>query len=453
MSLKNKLIALIFFMSVIPALIVGVTSLQYSSHALDTLALKQATTLQKINANQTTQHFIDIQNNIETLADSLSLLIEKQGLETAIVDVDPYGQSLFSRYIERNNYNDLFLLDLEGYCFYSVTQQAGCQTNLVSGRYKDSGLGEVVQKTIAHSRYHMSDVTSLSASNTAPEAFIAAPVSVQGDVVVILAMQLSAASMGHITSERSGMGNIGKADQLGALATASVLKTTTLTMATIGIVVVALLAFIFADIITKPMHLLASVIGKIERTGDLSIRYPDFTRDEAGQTGHALNSLLESQQKAIEQIHLLMGAIAVGDFTARIKTASQGDLGHLEQTINQSVSTLELAVQEVTRMAWVMSEGDLTQVTRNDLEGEFDNIALALKCVSISVEGIVDDVRAIAEDMKQRGEAVGISTKHAIELNNLMKFFSTNAQDPSSVKAKQMLQSEEIKRLVSDLNG
>ena len=76
-------------MSVIPALIVGVTSLQYSSHALDTLALKQATTLQKINANQTTQHFIDIQNNIETLADSLSLLIEKQGLETAIVDVDP----------------------------------------------------------------------------------------------------------------------------------------------------------------------------------------------------------------------------------------------------------------------------------------------------------------------------------------------------------------------------
>lgn len=119
-----------------------------------------------------------------------------------------------------------------------------------------------------------------------------------------------------------------------------------------------------------------------------------------------------------------MGAIAVGDFTARIKTASQGDLGHLEQTINQSVSTLELAVQEVTRMAWVMSEGDLTQVTRNDLEGEFDNIALALKCVSISVEGIVDDVRAIAEDMKQRGEAVGISTKHAIELNNLMKFLA-----------------------------
>ncbi len=125
----------------------------------------------------------------------------------------------------------------------------------------------------------------------------------------------------------------------------------------------------------------------------------------------------------------------------------------MEQAINQSVSTLELAVQEVTRVAWVMSEGDLTQVMSSDLEGEFDNIALALKCVSISVEGIVDDVRAIAEDMEQRGDAVVVSTKHAIELNNLMKFFSTNSQDPSSVKAKKMSQNEEIKRLVSDLNG
>ena len=453
MSLKIKLIALIFLMGVIPALIIGVTSLQNTSHALEKLALNQSQALQTIKVNQATQHFIDIQNNIETLADSLSLLIEKQGLETAIVDVDPYGQSLFSRYIARHNYDDLFLLDLEGYCFYSVTQQADCQTNLVSGKYKDSGLGEVVQKTIAHSRYHMSDVTSLSASNTTPEAFVAAPVSVQGDVVVILAMQVSATSIGHIISERSGMSNIGTGDQPGALAAVSVLQTTMLTIATIGIVVIALLALIFADIIAKPMRLLANFIGKIERTGDLSIRYPDAIRDETGEAGHALNSLLESQQKAIGQIHSLMGAIAVGDFTARIKTASHGDLHHLEQAINQSVSTLELAVQEVTRVAWVMSEGDLTQVMSSDLEGEFDNIALALKCVSISVEGIVDDVRAIAEDMEQRGEAIGVSTKHAIELNNLMKFFSTNSQDPSSVKAKKMSQNEEIKRLVSDLNG
>ena len=459
MSLKNKLILLIFSIGILPALIIGLVSIQNTSAALEKQSFEQIQTLRSIKAKQTTQHFIDTQNNIETLADNLSLLIEKQGLETAIVEVDPYGQSLFSRYIARHNYDDLFLLDLEGYCFYSVTQQADCQTNLVSGKYKDSGLGEVVQKTIAHSRYHMSDLAPLSPNNGAPAAFVAAPVAVQGEVVVILAMQVSAASIGHIIAERSGMANMGEIDKAETLASVTVLQTTMLTIAGIGAVLVALLAIIFADIIAKPIHILANVIGKVAHTGDLSIRYQHLSNDETGQAGRALNSLLERQQKTISQINSLMGAVALGDFAARIHVTSNGDLKHLEQTINQSMSALEQAVQEVTRVAWAMSDGDLTQAMSNDLEGDLYNLALALKCISISVEGIVDDVRSIAKHPEQFGETVGVvgeagvSAKQAAKLHDLMKFFNTNAEDPSKAKPKLMSQSEEIKRLIADLNG
>ena len=453
MSLKNKLFLLMFLIGILPALIIGLVSIQNTSVALEKQAFEQIQTLRSIKANQITQHFIDTQNNIETLADSLSLLIEKQGLETAIVEVDPYGQSLFSRYIARNDYDDLFLLDLEGYCFYSVTQQADCETNLVSGKYKDSGLGEVVQKTIAHSRFHMSDLVPLSSKGEAPAAFIAAPVSVQGEVVVILAMQVSVTSIGHIIAERSGMAGMGEVDEAETLAAITVLQTTMLTIAGIGAVLVVLLAFIFADIIAKPMHILANVIGKVVHTGDLSIRYKQTSNDETGQAGRALNSLLERQQNTILQINSLMGAVALGDFTARMQVASQGDLKHLEQTINQSMSALEQAAQEVTRVAWAMSDGDLTQTMSNDLEGDLYNIALALKCISISVEGIVDDVRSIAQDVEQSGEAVGVPTKQAAQIHDLMKFFSTNAEDLSNTKPKLMSQSEEIKRLIADLNG
>ena len=453
MSLKNKLFLLMFLIGILPALIIGLVSIQNTSVALEKQAFEQIQTLRSIKANQITQHFIDTQNNIETLADSLSLLIEKQGLETAIVEVDPYGQSLFSRYIARNDYDDLFLLDLEGYCFYSVTQQADCETNLVSGKYKDSGLGEVVQKTIAHSRFHMSDLAPLSSKGEAPAAFIAAPVTVQGEVVVILAMQVSVTSIGHIIAERSGMAGMGEVDEAETLAAITVLQTTMLTIAGIGAVLVVLLAFIFADIIAKPMHILANVIGKVVHTGDLSIRYKQTSNDETGQAGRALNSLLERQQNTISQINSLMGAVALGDFTARMQVASQGDLKHLEQTINQSMSALEQAAQEVTRVAWAMSDGDLTQTMSNDLEGDLYNIALALKCISISVEGIVDDVRSIAQDVEQSGEAVGVPTKQAAQIHDLMKFFSTNAEDLSNTKPKLMSQSEEIKRLIADLNG
>ena len=210
MNLKQKFIALILIVGIIPALIIGIVSLQNSSAALESQAFEQLQAQRTIKANQIQQHFQDAQNGIETLADNLALLLEKQGLETAIVELDEDGQSMFSRYIKRNDYYDLFLLDLEGYCFYSVTQEADYQTNLVSGVYKDSGLGQVVRRVIADSQYHMSDLAPYAPSNGDPAAFIAAPVKVDGETVMVLAMQVSIAGIDHIMAERTGMGETGE---------------------------------------------------------------------------------------------------------------------------------------------------------------------------------------------------------------------------------------------------
>mgnify|MGYP000229039211 FL=1 len=79
MSLKNKLFLLMFLIGILPALIIGLVSIQNTSDALEKQAFEQIQTLRSIKANQITQHFIDPQNNINTLDDSLSLLREKQG--------------------------------------------------------------------------------------------------------------------------------------------------------------------------------------------------------------------------------------------------------------------------------------------------------------------------------------------------------------------------------------
>ena len=107
-------------------------------------------------------------------------------------------------------------MDLEGYCFYSVTQEADYQTNLVFGKYKDSGLGEVVQKSILDGQYHLSDLAPYAPSNGDPAAFIALPVLVQGEAVMILAMQISTAGIDHIMTERTGLGDTGETYLVGA---------------------------------------------------------------------------------------------------------------------------------------------------------------------------------------------------------------------------------------------
>ena len=607
MNLKQKLIALILLVGIVPALIIGAVSIQNSRAALEQQVFEELQAQRTIKANRIFQHFVEAQHNIETLADNLSLLIEKQGLEAAIIEVDPNGQSLFSRYIERNDYYDLFLLDIEGYNFYSVTQEADYQTNLVTGIYHTSGLGEVVQKTIADGQYHMSDFAPYAPSNGDPAAFIAAPVKVQGDVVMILAMQVSLDGINNIMAERTGMsdssetylvgadllmrsdsfldptyhsvqasfanpllgkvdteatrqsllGNTGsqiiidyngnlvlsayaplplqdgvvwnivaEIDQVQAFAPIAVLQTTMLILAGVGVVLITLLAFMFAAIIAKPMLILADVIGKVEQTGDLSIRYKNPSSDETGQAGRALNGLLERQQSAIAQINTVMGAIAVGDFehrvdmplvgnfstlkdatnnsaesvsatmnslgqvmvslasgdfsarmkgdikgdfrkqvddamsameaalgeigqvmqalaqgrfNKRISVELHGDLHDLKQNINQSMDALEQAVQEITQVASAMSEGDLTQTMSNDYEGELNNIALALNGTSLSVAGIVGDVRTMVQQLRRGAEEIArggqdLTSRTAAQASSLEETAASMEQMAGSVR-------------------
>ena len=607
MNLKHKLIALILLVGIVPALIIGAVSIQKNRAALEQQVFEELQAQRTIKANQIFQHFVDAQHNIESLADSLSLLIEKQGLEAAIIEVDLNGQSLFSRYIERNGYNDLFLLDIEGYNFYSVTQEAGYQTNLVTGIYHTSGLGEVVQKTIADGQYHMSDFAPSAPSKGDPAAFIAAPVKVQGDVVMILAMQVSLGGINNIMAERTGMsdsnetylvgadflmrsdsfldptyhsvqtsfanpllgkldteatrqsllGNTGsqtiigyngtpvlsayaplplqdgvvwnivaEIDEAEAFAPIFALQTTMLILAGVGVVLMTLLAFMLAAIIAQPMVILADVIGKVEQTGDLSIRYKNPSSDETGQAGRALNGLLERQQSAISQINTVMGAIAVGDFehrvdmplvgnfntlkdainnsaesvsvtmnslgqvmvslasgdfsarmqgdievgfrkqvddamsameialgeigqvmqalaqgrfNQRINVELHGDLNDLKQNINHSMDALEQAVQEITQVASAMSEGDLTQTMSNDYEGEINYIALALNGTSLSVAGLVGDVKTMVQQLRRGADGIArggqdLTSRTAAQASSLEETAASMEQIASSVR-------------------
>ena len=607
MNLKQKLILLILLAGVLPALIIGVISIQNSRAILEQQIFGQLQTQRTIKANQITQHFTNAQQGIETLADNLTLIVEKQGLETAISQVDQNGQTLFSRYIERNDYYDLFLFDIEGYCFYSVAQEADYQTNLVSGEYMNSGLGEVVQKTIADSRYHMSDIAPYAPSNGEPAAFVAAPVKVQGEVVMILAMQISTAGIDHIMTERTGLGNTGETylvgsdllmrsssfldpvnhnikasfanpelgkvdtkavqqsllgntgsevvidyngnpvlsayaplplqdgvvwtilaeiDEAEAFAPIAALQTTMLIIAGVGVVLIAALALTFAAIISKPMLVLAHVMSKIVRTGDLSIRFKDPSSDETGQAGHALNALLERQQSAITEINMVMGAVAAGDFTRRVDMTLAGDFGSLKHAtnnsadsvsttmdalgqvmnslssgdfsaritgnieasfrkqvddamasmevalgeigqvmqalaqgqfnrrisvqldgdlnvlkhnINNSMDALEQALEEVTQVASAISKGDLNQTMSNNYEGDLNNIALALNGTSVSVAGIVGDVRSMAQNVARGADEIArsgqdLTSRTASQASSLEETAASMEQMASSVR-------------------
>jgi len=128
-------------------------------------------------------------------------------------DKDSY---FFAKYKEAYGYYDLFLINPDGYCFYTVCEESDYQTNLVDGKFASSGLGELVRNVLQTNAYGMADFAPYAPSNNEPCAFIAQPVVTDGNVEIVVALQLSLDAINAIMTERSGMGETGETYLVGS---------------------------------------------------------------------------------------------------------------------------------------------------------------------------------------------------------------------------------------------
>jgi methyl-accepting chemotaxis protein len=171
---------------------------------------------------------LDGESSVEVLTDSTGRLvmvayepleirglewaqITKMNLEEAIVlQADSADEDFLTRYNEVYGYYDLFLLAPSGQCFYSVCREADFGTNLISGKFKESNLGKLVREVRASGKFGFADFEPYAPSNGTPAAFIAQPVVTNGQVQLIVALQLPLDHLNAIMSIRSGMGETGE---------------------------------------------------------------------------------------------------------------------------------------------------------------------------------------------------------------------------------------------------
>ncbi len=126
-------------------------------------------------------------------------------------------KDFFTRYKEQYGYYDLFLINPDGFCFYTVEHEADYHTNLVNGKYADSGLGRLVRRVLQSKSFEMEDFAPYAPSNGDPAAFIAEPVlNARGEVELIVALQLSLDSINAVMKSREGMGQTGQTYLVGA---------------------------------------------------------------------------------------------------------------------------------------------------------------------------------------------------------------------------------------------
>ncbi|MCF6188233.1 MAG: methyl-accepting chemotaxis protein, partial [Desulfobulbaceae bacterium] len=142
---------------------------------------------------------------------SWAMIVELEVAE-ALNPVDQEGKSFYQKYIEKYGYDELFLIQPNGYIFYTVNREADYRTNLLSGRYKDSNLGVLFRKVLQSKGYGVADFAPYSPRNDEPAAFMARPIldKADGEPDMVVAMELSLDAINTIMQQREGMGTTGE---------------------------------------------------------------------------------------------------------------------------------------------------------------------------------------------------------------------------------------------------
>ena len=150
------------------------------------------------------------------IGDMIWGLISEIDVAEAFCPKDEDGKYFFSKYINKYGYYDLFLLNTDGYCFYTVAQESDYQTNLVEGKFSSSNLGELVKQVLGTKKFGVIDFEPYAPRNGDPSAFIAQPVVHNDKVDIVVALQLSSKAINDIMQQRGGMGETGETYLIGS---------------------------------------------------------------------------------------------------------------------------------------------------------------------------------------------------------------------------------------------
>jgi len=122
----------------------------------------------------------------------------------------------FRQYLEKFGYYDIFLVDAEtGHIVYSVFKEVDFATSLISGPYKDSGIGRAFNAALSlddPNSFALEDFKSYEPSYNAAASFIASPVFDMGEVIGVLIFQAPVDNINDVMTSHNKWKNVGLGD-------------------------------------------------------------------------------------------------------------------------------------------------------------------------------------------------------------------------------------------------
>jgi methyl-accepting chemotaxis protein len=207
MKFSTQVKGWVVFASIVPVIVALLVSVYSSTKSLKNLNEERLVALRDTKQARLDELFERYQNNTSAVA------------KVVATNIDQLFNGDFHRLLTDLNreldFYDIFIVDESGDVIYTVAREADYQTNLVSGAYSNSGLGDVYRAIRAGKQFAAVDFAPYAPSNGDPAAFLGVPLKVE-DEQWMVATQMSIDGINQLMNLRSGMGESGETYLVGS---------------------------------------------------------------------------------------------------------------------------------------------------------------------------------------------------------------------------------------------
>lgn len=235
LSLRARLISLFALIGIIPLVIIGYYAYTTASSAMRDAAFNKLTVVRNIKITQLQTHFESMIGPVMLLSQSQDVLQAFDAFiqyhdDLELDENDAYGVNtpeyealyneydfFFKQFSAQLDFYDLFLICApHGHVMFTVEQEKDLGTNLGTGPYRESHLADLWREVVKTQQLVIKDYEPYAPSNGEPACFFGAPIKNEsGQMIGVLAAQVSPQGINDIMQEKEGMGKTGEAYLVG----------------------------------------------------------------------------------------------------------------------------------------------------------------------------------------------------------------------------------------------
>ncbi len=223
LGIGAKLVVWFLVVALMPLVIAGSLAIRNATNTIRDEVTANLSTVADAKTKQIDDYFTEARHRLHTMARNPSIIdalnrfgqayneygVDSPEYSAVDTELGPFLTDFQEYYEEQARFYDLFLITSDGEIVYTVAREDDFATNLITGAYSDTELARAFQTAAATHVADISDFRYYSPSDE-PAAFVAAPVFRSGELIGVVALQMSVSHINRLADDRTGLGDTGE---------------------------------------------------------------------------------------------------------------------------------------------------------------------------------------------------------------------------------------------------